>query len=758
MERTKNVAVIGNYLPRMCGIATFTTDLINALSQVDTKLECYAVAMNDRPEGYRYPEKVHFEINQNRSGEYKLASDFLNINQTDVVSLQHEYGIYGGEAGSYITTLLRGLRMPIVTTLHTVLKTPTKNQQEVMKEIADLSSRLVVMSERAVDFLTNIYNVPKDKIRFIHHGIPDMPFVDPNFYKDQFGVEGKKVVMTFGLLSPSKGIEYMIEALPKVVKNHPEVVYVIVGATHPHVKKTSGEEYRQKLQRLARRKGLDENVIFFNRFVDIKELCEFLVAADIYVSPYQSEAQITSGTLAYAMGVGKAIVSTPYWYAQDMLADDRGILVNFKDPDGMAQAVNSLLDDEVKLNTMRKKAYAYSRRAVWNQVATDYMTVFDEVKEERAAGSRFYLKTKALDRDESGLPDIDLNHLKNLTDDTGMIQHASFTIPDYSSGYCVDDNARALIVSVMAQDLTPEDPELLRMQKKYLSFLNYSFNPKNGWFRNFMSYDRKWLNEKGSEDSQGRAVWGLGVCAALSQDQSNVALSTTLFHRSLAMLEKLTYPRALAFALVGIHAYLSRFSGDSEVRRIRDRLAASLFSHFDHKTADWPWLQDDIVTYGSAKIPQALLLSGRWMNREDMLQTGYDVLDWLITIQEEDGHFSPVGNRGWYKPGGEKPRFDQQPIEAQCTLESCLLAFNMTGKQQYRDAADMAFEWFLGQNDRNESLYDYTTGGCRDGLTPDGASLNEGAESTLAWLLSLLFMQGFLSEQKKPHYIHPIEE
>ncbi|WP_020612375.1 glycosyltransferase family 4 protein [Sediminispirochaeta bajacaliforniensis] len=759
MERTKSIAVIGNYLPRKCGIATFSTDLVNALSGADGELDCWSVAINDIPEGYRYPEKVHFEINQNIAGEYKLAADFLNINQIDVVCLQHEYGIYGGEAGSYIISLLRDLRMPIVTTLHTVLEKPSKKQKDVLTEIAALSSRLMVMSKKGIEFLTDIYHIPREKLVFIHHGIPDMPFIDPNFYKDQFGVEGKQVILTFGLLSPNKGIETMIKALPAVVEKHPDAVYIVVGATHPHVRKASGEEYRHNLQRLARLRGVDDHVIFFNRFVEIKELCEFLAASDIYVTPYLSESQIVSGTLAYAMGVGKATVSTPYWYAKEMLAEGRGVLVDFKDSKGLANEVISLLDDDIKRNTMRKKAYTFSRKAVWSQVAVDYINVCNEVKAERACKSRFYLKTKNLEQDESSLPEIDFSHLKTMTDDTGLIQHAEFTVPSRQFGYCIDDNARALIVTVMAQDLVPEDPELVRLQKKYLSFINYAYNEKNGWFRNFMDYDRQWLEEKGAEDSQGRTLWGLGVCSALSREAGCLALSTTLFHKGISMLEALEHPRAIAFALVGIHAYLARFSGDSEVRRIRDKLAVTLFDHFDHDDdSGWPWLKGDILTYASGKIPQALLLSGQWMNRKDMLETGYRCLDWLIDIQKEDDHFSPVGSNGWYRPEGEKARFDQQPIEAQIMLEATLLAFNMSGQERYRAAADMAFNWFLGQNDLKEPLYDYTTGGCRDGLTPDGPNMNEGAESTLAWLLSLLYMQGFLADQKKLHYTNFIEE
>ena len=757
MDTIRNIAVIGNYLPRMCGIATFTTDLVSAVRQSDQTIECWAIAMNDRPEGYRYPPQVRFEINQNVSSEYHLASEYLNINQVDIVLLQHEYGIFGGEAGNYNLQLLRNLRMPIVTTLHTVIREPGPKQKSVLKEIAALSSRVVVMSRRAVDFMTTVYDVPVEKIAHIHHGIPDMPFVDPNFYKDQFGVEGKKVILTFGLISQNKGIEYMIEALPAIVKKHPDTVYIVLGATHPHVKKAQGEEYRQGLVRLARQRGVEKNILFFNRFVELKELCEFLGAADIYVTPYLFEAQVVSGTLSYAMGVGKATISTPYWYAEEMIGDDRGILCSFKDHKALADAANRLLDHEIERNAMRKRAYTFLRNSVWSQVAVDYLTLLNEVRAERASRPRRSSRLPILEQGTVSLPDIRLDHMLTLTDDTGIFQHAAFTIPDRDHGYCLDDNSRALIVAVTAQDLLPSSDVLHELQYRYLSFVNQSFNDSTGWFRNLMSFNRSWLEDRGSEDSQGRTIWALGVCCALSGDPGCIALSTRLFHRGIAAVEHLHHPRALAFALVGIHAYLARFSGDTEARRVREILALRLFKTFaEIGDREWPW-HDDTVTYANAKVPQALLLCGQWMERDDMLVKGFELLDWLIGIQTRNDRFSPIGNNGWYSRHHEITRFDQQPIEAQAMIESCLLALRMSGRDNYFEAAQRSFNWFLGQNDLGQSLYDFSTGGCRDGLSPDGPNLNQGAESTLAWLLSLISMHGYAAEQKKFQYMVAID-
>ena len=749
-EGIGSVAVIGNYLPRRCGIATFTTDFVTALCTEGPGINCWAVAMNDKPEGYAYPEKVRFEINQNKLADYSVASEFLNISQIDIVCVQHEYDIFGGSAGSHLLKLLGELRMPVVTTLHTVLKDPAPEYREVMRKLSDLSDKLIVMSWKAVDLLKDIYDVPEEKIAFIHHGIPDTPFIDPNFYKDQFGVEGKKVLLTFGLLSPNKGIENMLQALPSVIKKHPDVTYIILGATHPHVLKSHGEEYRISLQQLVRKLNISDHVIFQNRFVELKELCEFLGTADIYVTPYLEEAHITSGTLAYAMGTGKAVISTPYWYATEMLAEGRGIIVPFNNPDAMAEQIIDLLDNETVRHTIRKKAYTFCREAIWKEVSRRYLEVFSEVKLERSRHPRprhLYIENiKSITNFE--LPEMKLDHLKTLTDDTGILQHATQTIPDRDHGYCIDDNARALMVAAMGRKYLPADGRCFdSLSSHYLSFLLYAFNVETGRFRDFMTYSRHWTAEVGPEDAHGRALWGLGKAVGFLDNPGQAAMSTTLFNQAMKAVEHFDSPRAIAFALVGIHAYLHKFSGDSEVRRVREILADRLFNQFkNNATKSWPWVENTL-TYANGKLSHALLLSGQWMQRSDMIDMGLRSLKWLLTIQTEDGHFVPIGNKGWYEQGGPKARFDQQPIDANAMIEACVEAFNITRDKTLIDAAVMCFNWFLGHNDLNMPLYDPKTGGCRDGLNADGINQNEGAESSLAWLLSLMTLHKLYADE-----------
>ena len=739
-ESLKSIVFIGNYLPRQCGIATFTTHLLQSIALNAADKDCWAVAMNDRPEGYLYPSHVRFEINQNQLNEYSLAADLLNLNQVDVVCLQHEYGIFGGKRGSFIIELLRNLKMPVVTTLHTILKEPNLQDRQIMMQLAEFSDRLVVMSERSVEFLRDIYQVPEEKIALIHHGIPDEPFVKSDDYKEKFDVSGKKIILTFGLLSPGKGIKVVIDALPEIVKAHPQVIYMVVGATHPHLKAEQGEDYRNSLHLRAKELGVSDHIVFHDRFVADEDLLEFIGAADIYVTPYLNEAQIISGTLAYALGMGKAVISTPYWHAEELLADDRGRLIPFQDHDALAREVIDLLDHPDELLAIQERAYNYGRKMIWSDVGRRYLDTFAQAKRQRLRKNIPEHRLETLGLRQQRLPEIKLNHLRRMTDGTGVLQHANYTVPDRMHGYCVDDNARALIVAVTAQDLQPLDSSLGDLASVYLSFLGYALNEQTGRFRNFMSYDRRWLELTGSEDSHGRALWGLGMAVALGRDAGEVVYAADLFQRALDAVEHFTSPRAVAFVIIGAHAYLSRYSSDSRVIRMRKILADRLMAWFRSASSEgWPWCED-ILSYDNARLPQALLLSGQWLPDREMLEMGLRALDWLKQVQtDETGlHFAAIGNQGWLTRDGEKARFDQQPIEAAAMVDACIEAFNCTREEEWIAYAYRCLNWYQGENDLGVTLCDYATGGCRDGLEAQGANENQGAESTLCWLMALL--------------------
>ncbi len=734
----KRVALIGNYVPRQCGIATFTTDLCEALDREFPDKSYVALPINDIPEGYAYPEQVRFELFQEDLSSYLTAADFLNIGNFDLVCLQHEYGIFGGRAGSHILALLRELRMPLVTTFHTVLKEPDPFQRMVLDEIAALSDRVVAMTRRSAEFLNEIYGVPDSKIDIIPHGIPDVAFVDPNFYKDQFGLEGKKVLLTFGLLSSNKGIEHVIRALPAVVARHPDVVYVIVGATHPHVQRREGESYRLSLQRLARELGVDKHVVFHGRYVSSEELIQFLGAADIYVTPYLNPAQAVSGTLAYAVGAGKAVVSTPYWHAEELLAGDRGILVPFRHAEALAERLLELLGDDVRRHSMRKRAYLHARQMTWPNVARAYMQTFVRAREQRMREPKPDFVVVTLADRAAELPTMNLSHLHRLTDSTGILQHAVFTVPNYSEGYTTDDNARALLLSMLGVNSGVTIPET----ERYLAFLWHAFNSEAGRFRNFLSYQRRWLELVGSEDSHGRALWALGAVLGRSEEEGLRGVAGRLFDVALPAATAFSSPRAWAFTLLGCHEYLRRFSGDRAVQSVRDTLATRLMQlYLKHRSADWQWFED-IVSYSNATLPHALLLTGSDLRREDLIEAGLSSLRWLVELQTtEDDHFAPIGSNGFYRRGGVRARFDQQPIEAGAMVSACLDAGRLSDSHYWRQAAQRAFEWFLGRNDLKLSLYDSRTGGCRDGLHSDRVNQNQGAEATLAFLTALVEMK-----------------
>jgi len=736
------VAFIGNYLPRQCGIATFTTDLCEAVAAEFIGTTCIALPVNDIEAGYTYPARVRFELTEKDIESYHRAADFLNINNVDLVCLQHEYGIFGGRAGSHILALLRELRMPIVTTLHTILHDPDPDQRRVLEEVAALSDRLVVMSGRGAKLLQEVYRVPAEKIDLIPHGIPDVPFVDPSFNKDLFGVEGKLVLLSFGLLSANKGIENVIAALPAILAKHPNVVYIILGATHPHVKRIEGETYRLSLQWMAQEKGVGGQVVFYNRFVSLEELVKFIGAADIYITPYLNAAQTTSGTLVYALGAGKAVISTPYWYAEEMLAEERGALVPFSDPVALAEQVIDLLDNESKRHAMRKRAYLFGRAMIWPQVARRYMESFERARAERRHFTHPGFTAKARDKRLADsflalLPPLKLDHLRRMTDETGMLQHALFTVPNYREGYTTDDNARALMVSALLEELG--NSAALELASRYLAFVWYAFNAETGRFRNFMDYQRHWLEDSGSEDSHGRALWSLGTMLGRSNTPALHSMAGWLFEQALPAILNTTSPRAWAFALIGIWEYLQRFAGDRMASQVREELAGRLLALYQsHRSDQWRWYEDGLA-YCNAALPHALLMCGQWIPNTTMTGAGLESLSWLAELERAHaGHFVPIGSNGFYQRGGDRARFDQQPVEAQAMVSACLEAYRITGDECWRKEARRAFEWFLGRNDLNLPIYDPTTGGCRDGLHPDRPNENQGAESTLAFLQSLL--------------------
>lgn len=731
-----SIALVGDYVPRKCGIATFMHDLCHSLAGQGA--EYMVVAVNDRPSGYDYPPEVRFEIDEQDVESYRRAADFLNYSNPEVVCVEHEFGIYGGRSGDYIIELIQRLEPPAITHLHTILSEPTADQMRVMREIIRLSSRMIVMCELGRRMLVQVYDAPPEMIDVIPHGIHDMPFVDPNYYKEQFGVEGKRVLLTFGLIAPNKGLEFAIRALPEVVREFPDLVYMIVGATHPNLVRESGETYRLELQRLAAELGVQDHVIFHNHFVEIEELKEILGASDVYIAPYLNQAQITSGALAYAFGCGKAVISTPFWHAEELLADGRGVLVPFRDSSAISRELTALLKDDARRHSMRKNAYRASRAMIWSNVACRLVASFDLARRScMNDDSPGRSSVKHVDQRSWEIPRTRIGHLQCLSDSTGVFQHATFALPNYREGYCADDNARALMLAVRCEEEGEAAPEMNSLASTCAAFLNHAWIPESGRFHNFMSYSRRWVDECGSDDCLGRALLALGVCIGRSQrdDLRNWAMS--LFDRSLQAVAATTSPRAWALALAAIHEYSRRFSGDRNASRMRDLLACRLIEQYHAaKTADWDWFEA-VLSYDNARLPLALILGGRGSSDPVRLEIGLRSLRWLMKLQTAPaGHFRPIGSNGFYPRGGVRADLDQQPIEALASTTACMEAWRATNDIFWMNEATRSFEWFLGRNDLGQPLFDAKSGACFDGLHVDRLNLNQGAESTLAFLLA----------------------
>ncbi len=737
--------MIGSYVPRRCGIATFSHDLASALARTATGRPLadgstvQIVAMNDRDAGYAYDREVVLQVHQHRRDDYRNAADVLSTSRLDAVSLQHEYGLFGGDCGDFLFELLNRLRKPLVPTLHTILSEPSEQQRRVLHRICDRSSRVVVMAERAKELLRTVYEVPNEKIRLIFHGVPDIPFGDTAPFKERFGLAGRTVILSFGLLGPGKSIETMLDALGKVVPEFPELAYVVLGVTHPGVIRESGELYRLSLERRAVELGIEENVIFHNRYASNGDLREYLQAADFYVTPYRGKEQITSGTLAYALAAGKAILSTPYWHAQELLADGRGRLVEFGDAEGFAENLRELLRHDDRAHAIRRAAHEYGRQMIWSRVAEQYLSTYAEAAESyRAGGPVAVPEPKQAMR--LSLPEICLDHYFRMTDDTGMLQHSLYAVPDRRHGYCTDDNARALIVATRIWSLF-EDEHILPYISRYLSFLHYAQQPVGGRFRNFMSYDRRWLEDDGSDDSQGRALWALGYLIAHAPNDSAKRLGVELFETWLPAIDTLKSPRAWALAILGLHYYLRAFNGDGRARTALQKLSERLvLAYTAHESEDWPWF-DDVVTYDNGRLPQALIVAGVSLDRPELIERGLRVLRWLLNVQTNDrGQLSVIGNEGWLRRGAARAPFDQQPIEAAAMISACKAAYRTTSDAHWSREMRRCFEWYLGRNDVGVKMIDFTSRGCYDGLGRSGANENQGAESVLSWLLSLLNM------------------
>ena len=750
MSGIAHIAFIGNSLPRRCGIATFTTDLQQAVAATGSSLKTCVVAMTDHGYDYKYPNTVSAQIADDDIFDYIRAAGKLNASGCDIVSLQHEYGIFGGPAGGHILALVSRLNMPVVTTLHTVLAEPSADQRRVTEAICGLSARLVVMARKGRELLRDVYQVPVEKIDIIPHGIPDVAFSEPDKAKASLGFGGRTVILTFGLLSPSKGIEVMIDAMPEILRSRPDAVYVVLGATHPNLVRQDGEAYRASLLTRAQELGIAESVVFLNRFVERDTLLDYISMCDVYVTPYLNEAQMTSGTLAYSFGLGRAVVSTPYWHARELLTDGCGVLVPFNDAQATGQAIAELLADEGRLQAIRHQAYAQSRCMTWARTAARYLETFSDACKARAT-KVVSLPTRSpipVPGSSKLLPDMNFTHFLNMCDDTGFLQHAVLAVPDRSHGYCIDDNARALLLACTADSRSgPLIPEV--MTSRFAAFIGHAWNPDKDRFRNFMGFDRRWLEDVGSEDSHGRTLWALGQCAESDPNHLRRDWAKNLFHKASAPVDGFRSPRAWAFALLGLDPYCRTAPEDDDAQHMRSALADRLLEMLRLvETPDWTWFEGGLA-YDNARLSQALIETGVAGGIPEYTDAGLRTLQWLMARQTSpEGLFRPVGTHGFGEQRQPPRPFDQQPLEAAATIAACLAAGRANGDVAWQAEAMRAFSWFHGKNDLGLDLIDAGTGSCRDGLHPDRANENRGGESVVSYLLALSdIRQAFRSDR-----------
>ncbi|PKP19538.1 MAG: glycosyl transferase [Bacteroidetes bacterium HGW-Bacteroidetes-21] len=747
------LAYIGTYPPRECGIGTFTMNLYKSMItnqdspeaglETSDPVEGFIVAMNDHEQTFSYPEEVKLTIRQEHQRDYLAAVKFINLSGADVCILEHEFGIYGGQNGIYILPLLHRLEIPLIVTLHTIVKTPSYNEKAVLQEICKMAHKVVVMSHKAIEFLTSIYHVDKDKIVFIEHGVPDLQFSQEQS-KKEFKLENRKLLLTFGIISRNKGIETVIKALPKVIEKYPEVLYMVLGKTHPNVLRHSGEEYRNYLQRLIKSLNLDDHVFFMNEFVNQKELFKYLSASDIYITPYLNEAQITSGTLSYAIGVGSAVISTPYWHASELLADGRGRLFNFNDSEELSNIFMDLLDNPETLKSLRKKALDYGKTITWPKSGGKYVELVKEL---------LTMKPKVVVEKETTLdplilPPFSLAHIKRMTDDTGIIQHAKFGIPNLKEGYCLDDNSRALLMVLMAYR-QKKDMLALNLAPIYLSYIHYMQN-KDGTFRNFLSFNRNFLDEVGSEDSFGRTIWALGYLLGNAPNDAYYQTGKQLFFDASPNFEKLQSIRGIANTILGISYYLkSNPSDESMTERLRN-LAGKLIKQYEENSSpEWRWFEP-IMSYDNGILPLALLHSAKRLNDEKITQIALESMNFLSEVTLKDGYLSIIGNENWYEKGGKRSIFAQQPLDALAMVLMFHQAFHVTKDKEYLTKLFSSFMWFMGENDLRMNLFDFETKGCCDGFERYGVNRNQGAESSLAYLIShLIVLQAFEEFEQK---------
>ncbi len=724
-KNTKYVVHLSSFPPRECGIATFTEDITNALDQkFNPSVKSRIVALNDNPTSiYNYnAKKVAGEINANEISFYVNLAKELNLNpNVKVVNIQHEFGLFGGNWGDYIIPFLQVLEKPSVITFHSVLENPDDELKNVVSTIASRASALVVMNSLSKEILTLDYQIRPEIISIIPHGIPQVALEPSEKYKNKLGLQGKTILSTFGFLSPNKGVQHAIRSLPEVVRKYPNVVYLVIGATHPNIVRDKGESYRNLLIQEIQKLGLENNVKFYNKYLNLDELLNFLRATDIYISPTVDESQSVSGTLSYALGCGRPVITTQTSYAKFLVSPNCGRLVPSRNPGAIARSLFELLADDKKVKALGREAYEHTRPMTWPNVATAYFKLYEKLSD--------------LEAENDKLPELKLDHLHRLTDNFGILHFAKYSKPETRYGYSLDDNARALLVSAK-QYKKDSDPKLEKLIQIYLNFIKFTQRP-TGTFANIVS-SQKVKDGTTDEDVQGRAIWALGFTASnphLPENLRNQARK--LFTKTTTHLLKLKSPRAIAFAMTGLYHHLRTEPSVKLLKVFKNLADRQVAQYKEFASEDWHWFEDQL-TYSNSKLAESLFYAYDLTKNPEYLTVAKKTLNFLKTITFEKDHYSPIGQNGWYFRNKKRAYFDQQPEETSTMVETKTVAYQVTGDKQYLKDAYRVFSWFLGKNHLNQMVYDEATGGCYDGVGQYAINLNQGAESTISYLLARL--------------------
>jgi len=736
MSKDSIILFVGTYPPRECGIATFTHDISKAVKDKYSKeFAVKILAMNKNGTNiYNYPKEVIMQMSDNDIGDYIKTARKINKNdKIKLVCIQHEFGIFGGEYGSYLVTFLELLNKPVVITFHSVIPNPDPMLKKTVQTISQRCGTIIVMNKKGKGILRNEYGLKTD-IAIVPHGIPTVPFVSSERKKNKMGLKDKKIISSFGMINRGKGYEYVIEALPNLINKFPDLLYIIVGETHPVVRKEEGEEYRLMLERKVTENNLKKHVKFYNKYVLLEEIVDYLVASDIYISSGLNPDQITSGTLSYAMGAGRAVISTPFLHALDYVTPERGRLVKFKNKKSFESAIDELLSNDLLRNKMGKNNYAFTRKMVWPVVAQDYIKIFNK---------NVSRKNKIVFK----IPQINLSHVKKMTDNIGLIQFANGIVQDKSSGYALDDNARALIVASECYSIFDNKKEVIPLLKKYLGFIEKT-QEENGKLFNIVDENGNVIYDQWSDDALGRGLWGLGSVFSNKDLPINLRKrAQKIFDKAIIHMEDVSFPKSISFALIGLCNYNSVDKDQKYIKEL-NYLADKLSSMYkENSSKEWKWFEK-MLTYSNGKVPEAILYAYEATKNKKYLDIGLESLDFLISITFENGMFVPVGHEGWFYKDGQKAYFDQQPVDAASMVNALKFAHKLTGNDDYLEKAFIAFQWFLGRNMLNCKLYDEKTGGCFDGLGKASINFNQGAESTLSYLLARTTIQPDIKDSR----------